>query len=152
MPVARSTGQRIRAGVWTPADVTDAYAITALPVQSDQNDSCPWILNAELSKTPTPARVVTQADLSRGADGFTAWQWGFDYMTLAMTNFWNTSFIPGGAWSYPVTVMDYNENNQPVFYTAEIWRVDYPSDKAQYLPGGWGKVIFELKRGVQLFP
>lgn len=152
MPTARSTGQRIRAGTWTVADLTSTYAITNLPVQGDQDFSTPWILTAALCGTPTPARITTNADLSRSADGFTASRWGFRYLTFDMFEYWDTTFLPGGAWSAPVTIMDYDDTNTAVFYTATLWRPTAPSDKAQYITGGWGNVIYEWTRGVQIYP
>jgi hypothetical protein len=152
MPVARSIGQRIRAGTHTAASLTTTYLITSLPVQADQNDSTPWIVNAALCTTPTPARITTNADLSRSPDGYYSWQIGFDYMTFGMTDHWNGTFIPGGGYSAPITIMDYNEENQAMFFTGEIWRPNYPSDKAQYIIGGWAKVIYDIRRGVQIFP
>lgn len=152
MPTARSTGQRIAAGTLTASALTTTYLITALPVQSDMDSSTPWILSAALCQTPTPARVVTNADLSRSADGFYSWQIGFDYMTLGATDYWNSTFIPGEAWSAPITIMDYNENNEAMFFNALIWKPNYPSDKAQYIVGGWAKVIYSITRGTQIFP
>jgi len=152
MPTSRNTGQRIAAGTLTAAALTSGYAITSLPMQSDQDFSCPWILAGSLCTTPTPARVTTNADLSRSADGFTTWRWGYSYMTFGMTNYWNDTFLPGDAWSSPVTVMDYDDTNVAVFYTATIWKPNYPSDKAQYITGGWGRVVFEIVKGTQIFP
>lgn len=152
MPTARSTGQRIAAGTLTAAALTDAYAITALPVQSDQGLGVPWILSAGLCATPTPARVTTNADLSRSPDGFYSWKIGFRYMTFDMTDYWNDTFLPGGVWSAPITIMDYNETNQAMFFTATIWRPNYPSDKAGYITGGWSPVIYDITAGTQIFP
>ena len=152
MPVGRSSGQRIRAGTWTAADLTDTYAVINLPVQSDQDSSCPWILAGALSGTPTPARITQNADLSVSPDGFYSSRFGFRYLTFGMYEYFNGTFIPGGAWSAPVTVMDYDDYNQPFFMTATIIRPKAPSDKAQYITGGWGNVIFDLVKGVQIFP
>ncbi|WP_230690783.1 hypothetical protein, partial [Streptococcus pneumoniae] len=82
MPVARSTGWRIAAGTISAASLTSAYEVAALPIQSDQDFSIPWTLNSALCATPTPARVTTNADLSRSPDGFYAWKWGLDYMSF----------------------------------------------------------------------
>lgn len=152
MPVARSTGWRIASGHISAAALTSAYEVTALPVQSDQDFSTPWTLASRLCQTPTPARVTTNADLSRSPDGFYSWRWGLTYMSFGMTDYWNSTFLPGGAWSAPVTLMDYDENNQAVFYQATLWRPNYPSDKAQYITGGWANVIYDINRGVQIFP
>lgn len=152
MPTARGTGQRIAAGTLSAAALTNAYDITALPVQSDQDFSCPWILSASLCTTPTPARVTTNGDLSRSADGFTSWRIGFTYMTFGMTSYWNDTFLPGGVWSAPITIMDYDEDNQAVFYQATIYRPNYPSDKAQYITGGWARVTYDIAKGTQVFP
>ncbi len=152
MPVSRSTGQRIAAGTLTAASLTSAYAITSLPVQSDQDYSTPWVVDGSLCTTPTPARVTSNGDLSRSPDGFTAWRIGFTYMSFGMTDYWNDTFLPGSVWSAPITIMDYDENNQAVFYTATLYRNNYPSDKAQYIVGGWGRVIFDIEAGTQIFP
>jgi hypothetical protein len=132
--------------------MTDTYAVTNLPIQSDLDSSTPWILSGQLCGTPTPARITTNADLSRSAAGFTSSRWGLKYMTFDMFGYWNATFIPGGAWSAPVTIMDYDDSNQAVFYTATIWRPAAPSDKAQVITGGWAQVIYEWTKGVQLFP
>lgn len=152
MPVARSTGQRIAAGTISASSLTSAYAITALPVQSDQSFDTPWILSARISTTPTPARVTTTGDLSRDPDGLTAWRIGFSYMSFGMTSYWNDTFIPGGAWWAYITIMDYDENNQPVFYQGKIWKPNYPSDKALYVTGGWASVVYDIEAATQIFP
>lgn len=68
-----------------------------------------------------------------------------------MFEYWNDTLLPGGAWSAPVTVMDYDDSNQAIYYTATIWRPAAPSDKAGYITGGWSPVIYDITRGVQIF-
>jgi hypothetical protein len=152
MPTARATGQRIAAGTITAASLTSTYAITNLPVQTDQDFSCPWVVDSSLCSTPTPARITTNADLSRSADGFYAWRLGFSYMTFDMFGYWTSTLLPGNAWSAPITVMDYDETDTAVFFNATIWRPNTPSDKAQYITGGWGRVVFDITKGTQIFP
>lgn len=152
MVTARLTAQRIASGTISASSLTSAYAITALPVQSDMDSSTPWILAASLCTTPTPARITTNADQSRSADGLTTWRIGFSFMTFGATDYWNDTFLPGGVWSAPITIMDYDENNQSVFYQATLYRPNYPSDKAQYITGGWARVIYDVAAGVQIFP
>lgn len=151
MPTARSTGQRIAAGTITAAALTSTYLITALPVQSDQAFDTPWIVASSLCTTPTPARITTNADLSRSADGFYAWRLGFSYMTFDMFGYWLSTFFPGDVWSAPVTIMDYSDTNEAMFFNATLWRPNAPSDKAQYITGGWARVIFEVTKGTQIF-
>jgi hypothetical protein len=151
MPAARATGWRLRSGIYTVSALTTTYLVTSLAVQSDQNDSCPWILASNGTTTPTPARIANNADKSRGPDGFKSWQWRFSYMTNGMVNLWLATFLPGDVWSADVTALTYDEADQPEYYTALIYRPQFPSQDAQYAPGGWGNVIFKFDRGVEIF-
>lgn len=152
MPVGRKIGQKIITGTVASSSLTDTYLVTAFPVQSDQNDACPWIIDGSGTTTPTAARISTNADLSRSDDGFYSWAWRMVYMTFGMVNYWNTALLPAGAWSAPVTVLTYDENNLAVYLNATIWRPNFPGPDAQYAPGGWGNVIWRFNAGTIIAP
>lgn len=151
MPVARSTGHRLRSGIYVPSDVGTGYAISALAVQSDQG-SLPWVIDASGTTPPKSARVVTNADLSVSEDGFLDWAWRMSYMTNAMLAHWLTTFLPGGVQSKDVTAMTYDATDTAMFIQGLIKRPEFPGPDAQYAIGGWANVIWRFSRGVQAFP
>lgn len=152
MTNARKTLQRLRAGTFTSADLGSTYEIGQLATQSDQTSGIPWIIAADGTTTPTPARITTNADLSRSPDGFYSWSWRMSYFTFGMTDFWLTTFLPGGVFSAPVTVMTYDEADGALFLNATIWRPTFPSDKAQNAPAGFGNIVWDFTRGVIIAP
>lgn len=152
MPVARLEGHRLRAGIHAASAVTISYNVEDFPIQVDQNDACPWGIDSSGTTPPKPARVVTNADLSRSPDGEYSWQWRISYMTNLMVDYWLATLLPGGVWSAPVTAMTYNEKDVPMFLTGKIWKPEIPSPDAQYAIGGWGNVIWKFVGGVQIFP
>lgn len=145
--VARSVGHRIRSGTHTVANLTSTYEVSALPVQSDQSPIL-WQVAGEGSTVPTPARVVTQADLSRAADGFYSFQWRFSFMTFGMVSYWLTTYLASGVRSADVTVMTYDATNTAVYLQCLINRPEFPSSEAQISPTGWSNVIWRFTRGV----
>ena len=151
MPAARQEGHRLAPGTLTAASLTSTYNVVDLPVQSDMNDACPWAVDATGTTPPTPARVVTNADESRSADGAYSWQWRMPYMTFGALAYWLTTYLPGGVESANVTVMTYTENDVAMYLTAKLWKPEFPSSDAQYAIGGWGNVIWRFKAGVQIF-
>jgi hypothetical protein len=152
MPVARATGWRLRAGTHTAAALTSTYNVVDLAIQADQNHACPWTIDSAGTTPPKPARIVTNADLSRSGDGFTSWKWRMSYMTNLMVSYWLTTFLPGGVESAEITALTYNAVDTAEYYQALIWRPEFPSSNAQHAVGGWGNVIWEFTRGVQVFP
>lgn len=141
---ARQTGQRIRSGLQVVANVTSAYAVKSLAVQSDQDDSLPWILAGKLCTWPKPARVVQYMDQSQDADGYYLFQWGFSYMTFGMYSFWRASFLPSGVWSAAVTVMTYDDTDTAVYLQCSINRPTTLTNEV----GGYRDVIFTFSQGV----
>lgn len=152
MSESRSTGHRLRSGLWTPSDVGSAYEVEALPMQTGQNDACPWTIAGNGTTPPKHKRIVQNADESWSPDGTTEWAWRMDYMTFGMLDYWLSAFLPGGVETANVTVMTYTAVDAAVFYQALIKRPDFPGPDAQYAPGGWGNVIWRFSRGVQVFP
>jgi hypothetical protein len=152
MPVARLEGQRIRSGTYAAANLTSTYNVVDLALQSDQNDACPWTIDSAGTTPPKPARIVTNGDLSRSADGFYSWQWRMSYMTNLMVSYWLSTFLPGSAQSASVTVLTYDETDTATYWNASLWKPEFPSSDAQYAIGGWGNVIWRFTRGVQIFP
>lgn len=152
MPTGRKTGQKIISGTVASSALTSSYLVTAFPVQADQNDSCPWIIAGDGTTTPTAARISTNADLSRSPDGFYSFAWRMVYMTFGMTSYWINTLLPGGVWSAPVTVLTYDENDLAVYLQATLWRPNYPGSDAQYMPGGWGNVIWRFNAGTIIAP
>ena len=152
MPVARLEGHRLRAGTHAASAMTSTYNIVDLPIQADQNDACPWVIDAAGTMPPKPARVVTNGDLSRSPDGEYTWQWRMSYMTNLMLDYWLTAYLPAEAESANVTVMTYTKSDVAMYLTAKLWKPEFPSSEAQYAPGGWGNVIWKFVGGVQIFP
>jgi hypothetical protein len=143
MPVARATGWRLRAGTHTVANLTTTYALSALPVQADQDADWTDSLPSRLVTAPRRARIVTMADGSRQADGFFIWQWGFSYMSLGMYNYWAATFLAGGVQSAAVTAMTYTEADVAIYLQATLIR---PETLSVYI-GGYRDVIFEFSMG-----
>lgn len=152
MPVARLTGHRLRSGLHTAANVTTAYAVEDIALQADMSHATPWTVDAAGTTPPKKARIVINADLSRSGDGFATWKWRMSYMTHGAISYWLTTFLPGGVESADVTAMTYDETDTAVFYQALIWKPVFPSENAQYAPSGYGNVIWEFSRAVQIFP
>jgi hypothetical protein len=152
MPVARLEGHRLRAGTHAASALTSTYNVEDFPVQSDQNDACPWTIDGAGTTPPKPARIVTNGDLSRSPDGEYTWQWRMSYMTNGMLSYWLATFLPGGVESANVTVMTYDKTDTAMFLTAKLWLSDFPGPDAQYANGGWGNVIWRFVAGVQIFP
>lgn len=152
MPVARAEGWRLRSGTHTAANLTSTYNVVDFAMQSDQSHAIPWTIDSAGTTPPKPARIVTNADLSRSADGFYGWQWRISYMTNLMVSYWLTDFLPGGVQSASITALTYNETDAVTYWTATLWKPEFPSSDAQYAAGGWGNVIWRFTRGVQIFP
>lgn len=149
MPVPRLTGHRLRSGLWTADDLTDTYAISALPVQTDQG-FLPWVVNGQETLPPTPARITTNADLSKSPDGFYAWAWAMDMFSFEMLDYWLDTFLPDDVDSAEVSGMTYDERENPFYFQALINR-PRPGTGLSYLPGGWA-VVWQFTRGVKLPP
>lgn len=152
MPTARATGHRLRAGTYTAAQLTSTYNVVDFAVQSDQNALTPWVIDAAGTTPPKYARIVSNADLSRSADGFVSWQWRFSYKTNGMVGYWLTTFLPAGVQSAAVTALTYDETDTVTYWNATLLRTEFPSSDAQYMAGGWGSVIWRFVKGTQIFP
>lgn len=134
----RLTKQRIRAGIWTVADMTDDYEIGKLTVPNDGYfDESYWCYSVEGSTPPQPARISDNADGSQSDDGFYNWQSRLPYVTFdALPILW-TALGLTNARSADVTVMEYTELNVPVFLTAKVRKPTFPSNEAIAVPNGW---------------
>lgn len=144
--VPRKTGHRIKAGTTTVVLLTSTYAITAFPMQSDQPDDALWELAGDPKAIPTPARISSNADGSKSADGFYTFEFRFSYMTFLMVKYWLDTFLAGGVQSAAVTVMAYDETDTAVFLTALLLKPNL--SEATKFTGGYTNVVWRFVLGV----
>ncbi len=152
MPVARLEGWRVRSGIHTASALTSTYNVQDFPMQSDQNDACPWDIDSAGTTPPKYDRVTTNGDKSRSKDGFASWKWRMSYMTNGMLSYWLATLLPAGAESAEITALTYSATDEAEYYQALISRPEFPGPNAQYAIGGWSSVVWEFTRGVQIFP
>jgi hypothetical protein len=94
---------KLRLGSWTPADMTDAYLITALPVQSG---GVPW-----MQPQPEPqgqAGAVEAGDRHLYPYGGGVHVWRFSALSRAQLGYLSSTFCGGGL-SGEVTFVSYDE-------------------------------------------
>lgn len=144
----RLTGQRLRSGIWTVADLTSTYEIANLTVPNDGfSDAEYWCYSAQGSTPPQPARVSQNADLSMSDDGFYSWTSRMSYVTFDMLPVFLTAAGLTSVRSADVTVMEYTELNIAVFLTARIIKPLFPSADAVMVANGWS-ITWRFVRGV----
>lgn len=146
MPNERKTGQRIREGLHDATDVDASYEVIQLPTQADQDDPDWWVIDGWRSTPAKRARRSKLADGSATRDGFYSFQWVISYKTFDMLAYWNGRFLPDGAEAAPVTVMTYDENDDPIFLQCMINRPDLPGDGDPTF-GGWMNVRYVFDFG-----
>lgn len=149
MPNGRNSGQRIRSGLYAAGALTSTYEVSRLAVQSDQPLSIPWGIDSFASRPPIPARITTNADLSRTPDGFYEFDWVTSYHTFGMFGYWVASFLPADVESADVTVMTYDEEDAAMYLQALIHR-PHPGDGMTAVKGGWGDIHWRFTRGVAI--
>lgn len=144
----RSTGQRLRSGIWTVSDLTSTYEIANLTVPSDGfSDTEYWCYAAQGSTPPQPARVSRNADGSQSDDGFYSWSSRLSYCSFDMLPIFLTAAGLTSSRSADVTVMEYNELNVAVFLTAKIIKPLFPSSDAVMIANGWS-ITWRFTNGV----
>ena len=147
---SRGTDHRLRSGTQAVVDVTTTYALSAITVPSDElADADFYVVAGDGSECPLPARISQTADGGLSSDGFMTFSWRIPYMTFGMvTNFLAAAGLTS-ARSAPVTVMTYDEVNQPVFLQAIIVRPQFGrSQDASYAPDGYRNVVWRFVNGI----
>lgn len=146
---SRGTDHRLRSGHQTVVNVDSTYAIALITVPSDEiADADFYVVNAEVSQPPQPARISQNADGSASDDGFYTFDLVIDYMTLSMVTNWNTRAGLTSVRSAPVTVMTYTELNSAVFLQCIMHKPKFPGPDAQWWRDGFTKVRWRCTNGV----
>lgn len=145
-PTARLTGHRIKAGTTNVAGLTTSYLLSALPIQNDQPSDIPWEIEGSPKAVPQYARVVTNADLSVSADGYCFLEWTFSYMSMLMVSYFLSQFLSGGVQSANVTILTYNEYDNPTYLNAILNRPLF--QEATWAVGGYAKLTWKFTGGV----
>lgn len=157
MTVKLGTDFRIRAGLQTVGNVTTAYRITALAVQTDQRVGGVategiktfWQNPAFPPSTfPRPPRIIERRNISRAPNGDYFWKWVFSRWTYGMWDYWLDTYLATSAESADVTVATYLDNNTQAFLQATMMRPVY-GDIAN---GGYINITVEFEGGVIITP
>lgn len=155
MPVVLGSDFRARAGHHPSTDVGTAYRLRSLAVQLDQRVGGEatggiktfWQNPAFPPSTfPSPARVIKRRDSSRAPDGDYLWQWVFSRWTWGMLSHWETTFLPSGIESGPITVATYTERNAVMWLQAVTGRPRV----LQVINGGFINVAIEFEAGEEI--
>lgn len=125
------------------------YLIENTARQSDQGNF-PWIIADHITTFPRPARIVTYADNSRGADGFYAFQIGLPYATELMLAYVDYLFgFSDTVWSGDGTFKVRQVNGSFGVYQGLIYR-PIPGEDMKRGQRGMEDVVLRIVNGVKV--
>jgi hypothetical protein len=149
MPSKRNTANKIVAGHQTVSTVNAATAIKSFALVSDQTLSYPWVAPSTfLSSIPT-RRVVRFANGGSKPHGAYQYQWGFNYWTVGMWNYFRSQYLTTEDTSALVTTLQYDENDVAIYMQSTL---HYPRWGDGLTPVGIGgyRVRLDFTNGTEI--
>ncbi len=112
-----------------------SYQLDNFPLQSDQISLYVWPWGPPkdtITTYPAYARYTVMDDRgTQRGDGFTEWNWGFQYLTEGMVTYMNSQFFSGGALQSPCTVKTLSEDGSFHVWTANVLKPRPPGPNGQ---------------------
>jgi hypothetical protein len=150
MANGRQTGHQIRAGTYTSSGMGTAYAITSMPLQTDQvvdgQVQVPWVAPMKIA-APEYSRIYNTVDGSQRPDGYLNVEWILGYMTFGMFTYWLNTFFPSSVYSSPVTIKTFDSTDSPIYIQCIAYRPRIPDD-VEWAIGGYQNVKMRFVFGV----
>lgn len=136
MSISTTGSFRQRLGVWTPADLTDAYEIEQWATQPDQPTHIEWTEPIDPSDVVSPVGEFIEG-LDGSVIGFGGFElaWYLSMLTPGMVEYaLQTKFFPGGVFHAVHTIMTRDRSSYTAHWRVLVVTAQYPDVRVSAEP------------------